>query len=278
MKTAVALYRLARPYNALTGALAVFLGGYVAATGEWLAVTTAAFVTLLVTASSNAYNDYLDVEIDKVNRPDRVLPSGLVSRRAALAFSLTLAAISIVLAATINLPSFLITLFANVLLFVYSWRLKSTVLLGNAVVALVSAASVVFGGVAAGHARPSLLLALCVVTVILGREILKTMADYEGDLSQQVRTISTVWGREKARVVFSIIMAATPVVLLLPAMLERYRPIYVIMLVVGVFPVLTYVIFQVRPTTPAHKLERLSQLLKFDFIVWFVAVMLGYSA
>ena len=101
MNKAVALYKLARPFNGFSGALAVFLGGYVARTGEWLSVVLAAVVTFLVTGAGNTWNDYLDVEIDRINKPERVLPSGAVSRRAALIFALTLNAIALVIAAIV---------------------------------------------------------------------------------------------------------------------------------------------------------------------------------
>ena len=39
MNLAKGLYRLARPFNALSGTLVVFLGGYVAGTGAWLHCT-----------------------------------------------------------------------------------------------------------------------------------------------------------------------------------------------------------------------------------------------
>ena len=79
MRRIIAMYKLSRPFNALSGALAVILGGYVARTGEWLNVLLAAVVTILITAAGNAWNDYLDVEIDRINQPQRVLPSGMIS-------------------------------------------------------------------------------------------------------------------------------------------------------------------------------------------------------
>ena len=92
MKQIKGLYKLARPFNAFSGALAVFLGGYVAGTGEWLNVTLAAVVAFLVTGAGNSWNDYLDIEIDKINQPHRALPAGFVSPRAAVLLSLLLTA------------------------------------------------------------------------------------------------------------------------------------------------------------------------------------------
>jgi geranylgeranylglycerol-phosphate geranylgeranyltransferase len=275
MNKAIAFYKLGRPLNALSGALAVIIGGYVAATGAWGNVLIAAVVTFIVTASSNAWNDYLDIEIDRINQPRRILPAGHLSCREALTFSLVLAGISLLLAAFINLPAFLITLFCNIILYLYSWRLKSTVLLGNATIATMSAVSVIFGAVSAGNVRPSLLLAVIAATVIMAREILKTMADYEGDLSQQVSTVATVWGRKAAANLFLLIATAGLVLVLMPYLLSQFELIYVIISLVGIYPVMFYVLTQVRHNTPAARLEHLSQLIKYDFLVWFVAVLLG---
>ena len=271
------LYKISRPVTTLTGALAVVMGGYVAGTGEWFNIMLAVAATILVSASANAWNDYLDIEIDRINRPDRPLPSGQVSLRAAKWFSLTLAVLSLLIAASINLPSFIIVLFANLLLYIYSLKLKSTVLLGNLSVAFTSAMSAVFGGVAAGNPKPTLWLFVIIFVAILGREVLKTMADYEGDLSESVRTISTVWGKRAARIVFYILIIATLIMMLLPYLLQIYQPIYAYLILFGVFPVIIYIVIRVSMYRTGPQLEKLSQLMKYDFLFWFLAVILGSS-
>ncbi|MFN2222567.1 MAG: geranylgeranylglycerol-phosphate geranylgeranyltransferase [Candidatus Promineifilaceae bacterium] len=278
MKKAVALYKLARPFNGFSGALAVFLGGYVARTEAWFHVILAGVVTFLVTGAGNTWNDYLDVEIDRINRPDRVLPSGQVSRRTALIFALTLNAVALIIAAFINTPAFIVALAASAILYLYSWKLKSTVLLGNLTVAVISAMSVVFGGIAAGHWRPTLPLAIIIFVAITGREILKTLADYEGDLRQRVKTISTAWGRRPARIFFFVIASATGLVMLVPYLLDMYKPIYAYIVAFGVYPVIVYAVIKVTRYSSGRQLERVSQLMKLDFLVWFVAVILGAAA
>jgi len=275
VKKLLALYKLARPFNGLTGGMAVFLGGYVAGTGEWLSVTLAAVVTFLVTGAGNAWNDYLDVDIDKINQPGRVLPSGQISPRTAWIFSLFLTGFALFVAAFIGLDAFFVALLVSVALYLYSWKLKSTVLMGNATVALISALSVVFGGVAAGNVWPTLILAAIIGVAILGREVLKTLADYEGDLKQRCRTISTAWGRRYARIVFFILAAVTGWVMLVPYLLNVYKPVYAYIVALGVYPVLIYVILRVTRNSSGKQLERLSQIMKLDFMVWFIAVVLG---
>jgi geranylgeranylglycerol-phosphate geranylgeranyltransferase len=275
MQQVKGLYRVSRPITTLSGALAVVLGGYVAGTGEWLNVAIAVLVTILISSSANAWNDYLDIEIDRVNQPHRPLPAGEVSPELVKQFSFGLAILSILIAALINPAAFLIAVTANILLFFYSWKLKSTVLLGNLVVALVSATSAVFGGVAAGNPRPTVWLFLIIFVAILGREVLKTLADYDGDLSESVRTISTVWGKQAARIVFYLLIVASLFMMLLPYVAEVYKPIYGYIVVLGVFPVFIYIIYRVSQNWSGPQLEKLSQLMKYDFLVWFVAVVAG---
>lgn len=275
MERIKALYKLCRPVTSLSGALAVLMGGYVAGTGAWGEIILACLTTLLIAGSANAWNDYLDVEIDRVNQPQRPLPAGLITLRQAKQFSFALAGLSLILAAFVNLPAFLIVLISNSLLYFYSMRLKSTVLMGNATVAAISALSAVFGGVAAGNVWPTLWLAVIIATGIMGREVLKTLADYEGDLRQRCRTIATVWGRRAARVVFYLLGAATVVVMMIPYLFNVYRPVYAYVVALGVYPVIFYILLRVSRYRTGPQLEKLSQLMKYDFLIWFLAVALG---
>lgn len=272
------LYKLSRPLSTLSGVLAVFLGGYVAATGAWGKVTLAAISTLFISAAANAWNDYLDVEIDRINQPKRPLPAGIVSLKTARNFSFALALLSMLIAAFINGHAFLIALASNVLLYLYSLKMKSTVLVGNAIVAFISAMSAVFGGVAAGNVAPTFWLAVIIVTGIMGREVLKTMADYEGDLRHRVTTIATAWGKRNARIVFYILLSLTLVMMMVPYLLRVYSPVYALIVVFGVYPVVLYIAVHVARARSGQQLEKLSQLLKYDFMVWFLAVVFGTSA
>ncbi|MFZ0547069.1 MAG: geranylgeranylglycerol-phosphate geranylgeranyltransferase [Candidatus Promineifilaceae bacterium] len=275
MRRIIAMYKLARPTTSLSGAMAVILGGYVAGTGNWFNIILAAVATFLATGAANAWNDYLDVEIDRINQPHRVLPAGLMSLRGAWIFSIGLTIIALLIAAFINLPSFLIALVASVVLYFYSWKLKSTVLMGNATVATISALSAVFGGVAAGNVWPTFWLAIIIATAIMGREVLKTIADYEGDLRQRCRTIATVWGRRPARIVFYLLLGATVWMMMVPYLFNDYKPIYAQIVAIGVYPIILYVLIRTSRNSSGRQLERLSRLMKYDFFIWFIAVILG---
>ena len=95
---------LFRVSNSTAGVLGVFLGAMLALGG--LPEGKLALITVLQAVSVwsfmcswNALNDYLDLEIDRVNRPDRPLPSGAISEataRGAIALMMALSILSIV--------------------------------------------------------------------------------------------------------------------------------------------------------------------------------------
>jgi geranylgeranylglycerol-phosphate geranylgeranyltransferase len=147
--------------------------------------------------------------------------------------------------------------------------------MGNATVATISALSAIFGGVAAGNVLPSFWLAIIIATAIMGREVLKTIADYEGDLRQRCRTIATVWGKGPARVVFYLLLAATVWMMMIPYLLDVYKPIYAYIVAFGVYPIIIYVLIRVSRNSSGRQLESLSRLMKYDFFIWFLAVILG---
>ncbi len=268
-------YRLSRPINALAGCIAVFLSGYVAEATAWWPIILAAVTVLLITISTNAWNDYVDIAIDRINKPDRPLPAGLISPRGALTFSITGSALSLVTAAFINLPAFLIALGSNLLLYLYSWKLKCTVLLGNAAVATIIALCFIFGGVAAGNVRPTLMLAVTVFFAIMGREILKTMADYKGDMQENCSTIATAWGKKISGIFVAVFLGITAAAMLITYFSEGYNPVYLYVVVFIIFPLFIYITINANKKTAVRILERNSLLMKYGFFVWFIAVALG---
>ena len=81
LKNWTILFRLG---NNIIGIIGVFLGAIMALeyipTGKILNITILQAVSVFCfMASWNALNDYLDYEIDKLNRPEKPLPSGSIS-------------------------------------------------------------------------------------------------------------------------------------------------------------------------------------------------------
>ena len=79
---------------------------------------------MLIAAGANVINDLCDLDIDRINRPQRVLPSGRLTPAAARTFTIFLLACGIFFSIFINKAAVMIAAGSSILLVVYSLRLK----------------------------------------------------------------------------------------------------------------------------------------------------------
>ena len=267
---------LARPYNLAIAFPAIFLGGFVS--GSIRPVTgliLACFSGIAIGAGANAINDYFDVEIDRINKPKRPLPSGLVSRGQARRFAAACFLVGVALSAFINLPCFLVAGAASVLLILYSSHLKRTVLLGNLTVAFLLGLALVFGGLAVGRIRNAVVVAVFAFLYNMAREILKDIEDLEGDRALGAVTFPIRYGVAASLVLTTadllLLIAAT----IIPYFLGYFSRLYLVIVLVGVdlFVAWALVSMWVRPE-PRH-LGRLAVWMKVDMLAGLLAVFAG---
>ena len=70
------------------------------------------------------FNDYFDIEIDRKERPFRPLPSGSISAQRAKKIAIGLMAFAVILAITVSLSSFIISVFLSGVILAYDYGLK----------------------------------------------------------------------------------------------------------------------------------------------------------
>ncbi len=174
--------------------------------GVWPLI--AASVGLLaLAAAGNAENDVLDAAADRVNRPDRPLPSGRLSTRTATATAALLYVAGIALPAFLSPAHALLALGMAALLWTYNRRWKRRPLSGNLCVSLLCALAVLFPEWP-GLPRATLLPALFAFLATLAREIAKDLQDIPGDRAAGYRTWPLVSGAaHPARAVFALHLA-----------------------------------------------------------------------
>jgi geranylgeranylglycerol-phosphate geranylgeranyltransferase len=190
----IALIRLSRPHNGLITAASVGVGALVADASDWTAVAWAALSAALVAGAGNVFNDVCDLEIDRINRPDRPLPVGLVSRAVARAWALLLTLAGIGAGAAVSTAAATIAAAVVLVLAVYSLYLKRTPLWGNICVAAVAAIAFPYGALAAGHWGRVWIPTAFAFLYHLGRELIKDLEDIEGDRRLGARTAPLSWG------------------------------------------------------------------------------------
>jgi geranylgeranylglycerol-phosphate geranylgeranyltransferase len=193
-----AVVQITRPLVCIVGVLYTLLGIYLGGNLVSMLTPTALRATLvvyLVMSFGFVINDYRDASSDLQNHPNRPIPSNRISKRTSLIQVWLLAFIIFVIALTLKPFMLAITLLNMTLTTLYSYFLKSTVLLGNLTIAFLSASMMVFGCLAISIPTPAVwILSLLTFLYILAQEILLTMRDREGDAQFGICTLATRFG------------------------------------------------------------------------------------
>ena len=254
-------FTLFRFDNSLTGLIGIIFGSLLALDqiprGDLASITILHGLSVWAFMCSwNALNDILDVEIDKLNQPNRPLPSGDISLNNAkiltailMCFSLFCLVYAGYISSSIEdgfenwAPSILIWLLAIFLLTNYesssnySLKLKDRGLPGNFAISLSVGMVILFG--AAGVFEPTeprvLSLFFIGLSYNLAREIVKDIEDMEGDEGRN--TLAMRIGVEKARILAWLILLLTMVSILAPFALEIFPAIHLLLIIPGLMTI-----------------------------------------
>jgi len=168
--------------------------------------------------SGNAINDYLDKESDKINHPERPIPSGKLKPYQVLYFSIFFFIISFVLSIFLSLMvgfiALLIVLIAFISQFAYEKKYKHKKIIGNMIIGTQTALAFIFGGVIVGKPEITAILAIAIFISIVGREIVKDIEDIKGDTDRE--TLPMKIGVKKAGIVASIFIVLAVLISPLP--------------------------------------------------------------
>ncbi len=270
-----AFFLLPRPLNGLITALSVGIGALTANQAPtWPALVLAALSAALINGAGNAFNDLMDIDIDRINRPLRPLPAGRLSPNAAQMQSLLLALAGCTLAFLLSPSHGLIALAVAALLAFYSISLKNSLLWGNVLVAFVGAIAFPYGALAAGDMGRSWVPALFALLFHLGREIVKDIEDVAGDQIRGERTLPLSWGCAQAALLAAFVYLLLVGFTWMPFFMGFYGALYALALL-PVHALVGYVLWQLYRQRAILADDRLGRLLKVGMLLGLVAIVVG---
>lgn len=227
MKKLIGFVKIIRPINCLMMGLAVIVGALISSGGDIVGVSVASlalgFITAFtLTGASMAINDYYDREIDSINEPDRPIPSGLISPSESIMVFIALVAVGLVSAALTDPLCILLAVASLAISVSYSRSGKRTGLLGNMMVSVCVSMPFIYGGICVGRfMEPSIaVFAAMAFLANTGREIIKGIADIEGDRARGIRTLAVSRGPGKAAKVALALLAVAVAISPLPIALK----------------------------------------------------------
>ena len=274
----IAFFLLPRPLNGLITALSVGVGA-LTSTGDptWLPVLLAALSAALINGAGNAFNDVIDIDIDRINRPDRPLPSGHLSVGTAKAQILVLIVAGCFCGFWLSPGHGLLALAVALLLGSYSIFLKNSLLWGNILVASIGAIAFFYGALAIGDIGRAWIPALFAFLFHIGREIVKDIEDVTGDQIRGQHTLPLRWGLAYAALIASLVFLLLIAVTWFPFFTGTYNAAYAFALLPANGLVL-YVLLQLHHQGAILPDDRLGRLLKFGMFAGLLAIVLGELA
>lgn len=211
----------------------------------WWVLTLLIVSVVGIAAGGYVINDYFDVKIDRINRPDNLVVTRIISRDTAMHLFYGLTAVGVIAGTVVAWWAHSWTLlFTYVvipgLLWFYSASYKRMFLIGNLVVAFASAIVPLLVAIANADYLHHLYQNALAYSPIVGelyvwtggfaafaflltwvREIVKDIEDIEGDREMECRTLPIVWGDKVAKIIATILLVviATLIVYILFAVL-----------------------------------------------------------
>lgn len=203
----------------------------------WYILLLIAAATILIAAGGYVINDYFDIKIDRINRPDQLIVTQYISKENAMRLSIGLSGVGMVCglaAAWLLRSSTIAILFAIIpgLLWFYSSSYKRLLIIGNVTIALLSALSpmmIAIANVAQLQLKYSTILpyttlehdiyawvggfSLFAFLLTWIREIVKDLQDQMGDRELECHSMPIVWGNIVTKIVVTALIVLTTVLI-----------------------------------------------------------------
>ena len=253
--------------------------------------------SVLIAAAGYIINDYFDLQIDVINKPDRIIINKFIKRRWAIVWHWLLSGLGILISLYISYKTgvwiiSLINFLCVFLLWLYSITLKKRLLVGNVIISLLAAWVIgvvyFFAGTdlfsfadLTGQAENfnvrrffkfTILYAGFAFIMTLIREAIKDMEDMEGDRKYGCNTMPICWGIPASKIFTGVWISVSIAAL---AALQLYAglsgwwlaAIYVVFLIIA--PLIYLLRSLIKSNTPAnfHSLSTWVKLIMLSGIL-----------
>jgi 4-hydroxybenzoate polyprenyltransferase len=262
--------------------------------------------SVLIAGAGYIINDYFDIQIDAINKPERMVINKIIKRRWAIVFHWLFSGIGILLSFYVSYKTkvwsiFFINMLCVIALWFYSTTFKKKLLSGNLIIAALTAWTilVVYLFVGAelvslkGWATESngfntrrlfkftLLYAGFAFVMTLIREVIKDLEDMEGDRKYDCKTMPIAWGVPASKVftaVWIIVAATTLVVVQLYAWQSGkwLTAIYFLLLIILPLIYLLKKLSQARVNADYAKLSSIVKLIILAGILSMILLKFSY--
>ncbi len=189
--------------------------------------------SVFIAAAGYIINDYFDINIDQVNKPDKMVVEKIIKRRSAILLHWVITSVGLLISLYVSFKTSFIIIIANLLcallLWVYSTTFKKQLLSGNIIISLLTAWTVMVLYFAANNTyhftiqfpqeiftamnrifKFAVLYAGFAFIISLVREVVKDIEDIQGDAKYNCKTMPIVWGIPSSKVFAGVWLVVLP--------------------------------------------------------------------
>jgi 4-hydroxybenzoate polyprenyltransferase len=312
MKIAIAFLRLVRWPNLVFIAVTqllfyycivqpVFEGHYLQPALGSTNLVLLIIASVCIAAAGYIINDYFDLNIDRVNKPNRIVIEKVIKRRWAIVWHLLLSLIGVVISFGVSLSlgdNLCFLGFANLIcaiaLWVYSTTYKRKLLIGNILISVLTAWTVLILYFAQWQHEPvpaglpmqgelydqamaklfklAILYSGFAFIISLVREVIKDLEDMDGDMKYGCTTMPIAWGipvtKVFAGVWIVVLIAVLSIVQFYVVQFDWWWSIaYCFILIVAPLVWIVYKLYQAQNAADYHRLSTVVKLVMFTGIL-----------
>lgn len=156
--------------------------------------------TMLIAAAGYIINDYYDVKIDLINKPDRVVVGKVIKRRVIMLLHSSFNMVAVLIGIYVGPWVAAVHVLSSFILWLYSNQLKRLPFIGNFAVSLMTGLAILIVSVYYRSFEPLVFVyAFFAFALTLIREIIKDLEDWRGDATHGCLTLPIVWGLRKTK-------------------------------------------------------------------------------
>jgi 4-hydroxybenzoate polyprenyltransferase len=240
--------------------------------------------TVFVAAGGYIINDYLDIKLDLINKPEKVVVGQIISRRWTMFWHFLLNGSAVLLGFYIGTKVCIAIFSATVLLWIYSVSLKRKFLIGNLLVSSLSAFVIIINFVYDTSLNIALIISYSFFAFILTllREIIKDAEDIRGDGKFDCKTIPIILGIRKTKsilfyltflFVIALFIYTTLYAASFPFINGMARGGFIFYMLIAVICPLGLMLYWIRTADTTADFSRLSSLAKFIMITGLLSMI-----
>lgn len=249
------------------------------------ALLYALVVPIFINLGAFALNDYFDIEADRENGLEkRPLVNGEIKPNYAAALGIVGLVSGGLFGFLINFEAGVISVLFAIISFLYNWKLKDIAFLGNLFISISMGISFIFGAVVCGFSFGLIpldfwILGVGATAAGLGREIVKSVQDVEGDKKARgSRTLPVLIGERN-----SLYMAAITFVLFTKCVawlvifsrILKFNILSLGLLVLGAFAYLTFAYLCAFTTMDEKRIESVRKLTLQVLGICMIAILIS---